>query len=199
MRQRELEMRLQGLGVFTNPKSALEQYPTPARIAADILYYAHAHGDIEGRTVIDLGCGTGIFSIGACLLGASDVIGIDIDPGALDIAMENAAKAGCGIEYLCCPVESATGRYDTCIMNPPFGSQTRHADLPFLEKAVEVADAIYSIHNSCTLDFLRAKLERSGWLAESEKNYKLEIRHTFDFHRKEKQDFDVTMLRIVRK
>lgn len=199
MKQRELEMRLQGLGVFAQPKPALEQYPTPARIAADILYFAHAHGDIEGRTVIDLGCGTGIFSIGACLLGASNVLGVDIDPAALEIARENAAKAGCSIEYMCGPVESATGRYDTCVMNPPFGSQNRHADLPFLEKAMEIAEVTYSIHNSCTLDFLRAKLAKSGYLAESEKNYKFEIRHTFDFHRKEKQEFDVTMLRIVKR
>jgi putative methylase len=198
MRQRELEMRLQRLQGFTNPKADLEQYPTPAKIAAEVLYIAHAHGDIEGKSVFDPGCGNAIFSIGACLLGASRVTALDIDRGALDIAAANAGSAGCDIELICAPIEQADGRYDTCIMNPPFGSQTRHADIPFLEKALEVSDVVYSIHNSVTLDFLRKFIAEHGRVLDSERNYKFEIRHTFDFHRKERALFDVTLLRIVR-
>jgi putative methylase len=198
MRQRELEMRLQRLGGFKDPKPRLEQYPTPAGIAADILYIAHAHGDIEGKAVIDLGCGNGIFSIGACLLGAADAVGIDIDEGAVRIAAANASDSGCAARFICAPVESASGKFDTCIMNPPFGSQNRHADIPFLDKSMEIADVVYSMHNSGTMDFLRAKISKSGWQFSLERNYKFEIRHTFDFHRKEKQYFDVTMMRMVR-
>ncbi len=40
-------------------------------------------------TVLDLGCGSGILSIIALLLGAKDAIAIDIDPNAVDVAYSN--------------------------------------------------------------------------------------------------------------
>lgn len=43
----------------------------------------------EGDTVLDLGCGSGILSIIALLLGAKDAIAIDIDPNAVDVAYSN--------------------------------------------------------------------------------------------------------------
>ena len=42
-------------------------------------------------TVLDVGCGSGILSIAAVLLGARDVLGIDIDPLAVIVSKENAA------------------------------------------------------------------------------------------------------------
>lgn len=46
------------------------------------------------RTVLDLGCGSGILSIIALLLGAKSAVAVDIDPNAVDIAYENAARNG---------------------------------------------------------------------------------------------------------
>ena len=46
----------------------------------------------KGDSVLDLGCGSGILSIIAMLLGANDATAIDIDPYAVDIALENAQK-----------------------------------------------------------------------------------------------------------
>lgn len=43
-------------------------------------------------TVLDLGCGSGILSIIARLLGAGDTVAMDIDPNAVDIAIQNAKK-----------------------------------------------------------------------------------------------------------
>lgn len=48
----------------------------------------------EGDHVIDLGCGSGILSIAALLLGAKDAVAVDIDPVAEHIAMENANMNG---------------------------------------------------------------------------------------------------------
>lgn len=47
--------------------------------------------DVKGKTVIDMGTGTGILAILCGMCGASEIIGIEIDPGAFDNALENAA------------------------------------------------------------------------------------------------------------
>ena len=46
----------------------------------------------EGDRVLDLGCGSGILSIAALLLGAKEVTAIDIEENAVKIAKENAEK-----------------------------------------------------------------------------------------------------------
>ncbi|MBQ4159754.1 MAG: 50S ribosomal protein L11 methyltransferase [Clostridia bacterium] len=46
----------------------------------------------DGDSVLDLGCGSGILSVMAMLLGAKDAYAVDIDPNAVKIAEENAAK-----------------------------------------------------------------------------------------------------------
>jgi len=47
-----------------------------------------------GDTVLDLGCGSGILSITACLLGAKSATAMDIDKNAVDIAIRNASLNG---------------------------------------------------------------------------------------------------------
>ena len=49
-----------------------------------------------GKPVLDLGCGSGILSIAALVLGASRAAAVDIDPKAVDVAYENAAMNGIG-------------------------------------------------------------------------------------------------------
>lgn len=44
-----------------------------------------------GEKVLDVGCGSGILSIAGALLGASEVLGVEIDPDAVAIAKENIA------------------------------------------------------------------------------------------------------------
>ncbi len=54
--------------------------------------------DVKDKYVIDYGCGSGILAIAAALLGAKKVIGIDIDPQALEATQENAKRNGVTIE-----------------------------------------------------------------------------------------------------
>ena len=49
-----------------------------------------------GMSVLDLGCGSGILSIAALLLGADRAYACDIDEKAVDVAYENAALNGVG-------------------------------------------------------------------------------------------------------
>mgnify|MGYP000581476512 CR=1 FL=1 len=51
---------------------------------------------VPGKPVLDLGCGSGILSIAALVLGASAAAAVDIDPKAVDVAYENAALNGIG-------------------------------------------------------------------------------------------------------
>lgn len=50
------------------------------------------------KRVLDLGCGSGILSIGALVLGCREAVGCDIDPKAPDVAMDNAALNGIGAD-----------------------------------------------------------------------------------------------------
>ncbi|EMJ3469166.1 50S ribosomal protein L11 methyltransferase [Vibrio harveyi] len=50
--------------------------------------------NLSGKTVIDFGCGSGILAIAAIKLGAEKVIGIDIDPQALQASRDNAERNG---------------------------------------------------------------------------------------------------------
>ena len=49
---------------------------------------------LDNRTVLDIGCGSGVLAIAAVKLGARFAIGIDIDPDALENARENVELSG---------------------------------------------------------------------------------------------------------
>ena len=151
MKRKDLEIRLERVRPFDDPSAALEQYPTPATIASDILFTAYANGDIADRTVNDLGCGTGIFAIGAKLLGADTVRGYDVSASALSVARSNAESLGADVEFIETDISGVNDRADTTVMNPPFGCQNGHADRPFLEKALTLSDSVYSIHMANTI------------------------------------------------
>ncbi len=62
--------------------------------------------DIQGKTVIDYGCGSGILGIAAALLGAERIIAVDTDPQALAATQDNAQRNNVIVEtYLpdACP------------------------------------------------------------------------------------------------
>jgi ribosomal protein L11 methyltransferase len=54
--------------------------------------------DLNGKTVIDYGCGSGILAIAALKLGAARAIAIDNDPQALIATRDNAERNGIGAE-----------------------------------------------------------------------------------------------------
>ncbi len=189
-------MTLQGLTQPARRTPALEQYPTPPGLAAELLFLALAQGDIEGHRVVDLGCGNGVLALGALLLGAAGAVGFDVDAGFIEAARHNAGALGVKAEFAQADVRQVAGRWDTAIMNPPFGSQRRHADLPFLAKALDVAAVTYSLHNAATLPFLRAQVKRLGGEISLEQRYKFPMAYLFPFHRKARRDFDVVLLRI---
>jgi len=53
----------------------------------------------HGLSVLDYGCGSGILAMVAKKLGAADVIGVDIDPQAIESARYNSERNHCDIDY----------------------------------------------------------------------------------------------------
>ncbi|MFW9910039.1 MAG: METTL5 family protein, partial [Candidatus Thorarchaeota archaeon] len=95
MRLKDLEIALESISRTGEYDVTLEQYPTPAKIASAILFSAQMeHGDITSKIVCDLGCGDGIFALGAALLDASHVIGIDVQSKALKASQMNSRLLG---------------------------------------------------------------------------------------------------------
>ena len=146
-------MILEKVPKHPNPKVELEQYSTPATIAADLVWNAYGLGDIDNMSVLDLGCGTGIFAIASSLMGASYSLGVDVDDESIALAKitQNSISEEHDIDitntnFIVGDINSfnsindllnkrnsfndhnnskSLNRFDTLIQNPPFGSQEK--------------------------------------------------------------------------
>src|SRR2546428_8244484 len=122
--KRQLEILLGKLKILDKPNLKLEQYPVSSEAASELLYMAgFEHNDLDSR-VIDLGTGTGRLAIGAALMGAQETVGVDVDEQSLALAKENAETAGVEVEWVQSEIEKINRRFDTVMMNPPYGTRT---------------------------------------------------------------------------
>lgn len=194
----QLAIKLSTLKPFSNPKPALEQYPTDSEVAASILHNAFMQGDIEGKSILDLGAGTGFLGIGALLLGAKHVTFLEIDKEALDVLEENIASEGlnerCTVHHRALSPLNA----DVVIMNPPFGSQNVHADRTFLEAAMKSANTIYSLHLAGSEKFIDSLCSDSGFLRTHTWPFKLPLRNTMKHHTSRISKIDVICVRLFK-
>ncbi len=195
MKKVRLERILQSLEAVPFPQAHTEQYATPASIAAEVAFIALGKGDIEDRRVLDAGCGNGILGIAAKLLGAAEVLGVDIDADAIRVAKQNARKAEAAVSWRRADVVEIQDRFDTVLMNPPFGAQTRHADLPFVDKAMDIARVVYSFHNAVTEDFVVRRIEAQGGRVTDRADYEFPLPRTFRFHQEDLRRIPVVLLR----
>jgi len=208
MNKKQLEIILSKLKLPTYPKPSLEQYTIPSSLAAEILNLAYVSGDIKNKTVCDLGCGSARLAVGALLLGAREVVGIDIDQNVLEVAQENIANlliqkfiVRGSIKLICDDIKNFSGKCDTVIQNPPFGIQSEHADRLFLEKALECGKKIYSLHKDGyekTREFIGKFIESKNGKVEQIIPYKFSIPHMFRFHKKPKKEYSVDLYVITR-
>jgi putative methylase len=201
MRKKQLEIALQKLSTHPKPSAKLEQYMTPGDVASTLLHLAYARGDIVDKVVCDLGCGTGRLAIGAALLGAREVIGVDVDEVALEVAKQNAGQAGVIVKWVKSEVDEFDAKnIDTVIQNPPFGVQRRGADMKFLRKALELAKSVYSIHKVTpeNREFIAARAEEMGGSITDRIELEFHIPRQFEFHTRDAYRFKVDLYRIVR-
>ncbi|MGQ9529997.1 MAG: METTL5 family protein [Candidatus Bathycorpusculaceae bacterium] len=222
VRKLELEMFLSQIEPPLTPKPSLEQYTIPVNVAATILYIAaYTYNDIINKTVLDLGCGTGRLALGAAFLGAKNVVGVDIDRSAVEMAFENSLKTNLKskMEWINADIDVIHGKFDTVLQNPPFGVQKPKADRRFLQKALETGKVVYSLHKSPHMDKLFSKklkarkngiipiapspffkkfIEAHGGKIRAVYATVMTIPHMFSFHTKRKHEF-VAELYIIGK
>ncbi|MFH0962114.1 MAG: METTL5 family protein [archaeon] len=199
MRQKELEILLSsGFRGFSKPRPELEQWATPGNVAATMIFLARQ--DIEGKTVCDLGAGTGILSAGCFLVGAGHVISVEIDPLACGIMRENFEMFGISAEIVNSDISGfSEAGIDVVLMNPPFGAQfaSRHSDREFLAKAFSLnAPVVYSLHLTETRNFIRGFSESSGFRDSVLGTFQFPLPASFEFHRKPRKTAEVDYHKI---
>jgi len=204
IKKSKMEIILSKLKVFSKPSLELEQYPLDGKNASDILWTAFSLGNIEKKTIADLGCGTGILGIGALLLGANKVYFLDKSQSAVQIAKENLqfVEKELDIElkskalFLVGDINDFKTKVQTVIENPPFGTKTEHADKLFLEKAMEIANVVYSIHKTSTLDFIEKFAKKNNFDLTNKVRFAFPLKQTMSFHKQKITMVDVSLIRI---
>ncbi|MBD3188999.1 MAG: methyltransferase [Candidatus Heimdallarchaeota archaeon] len=205
IKRKDLEIFLQKLKTIEQPRVEFEQYTTPARVAANLLWFAGVnHYDIFNKVVLDLGTGSGILAVGAAFLGAKQVIGIDIDFNSLKVAKENGIKAELNLQcdWICLDVRETNFKpIDTTIMNPPFGMRKESTirDRTFLKTAVKFSQVIYSINPSAeeTRSFFKNFCKKLDAEIDEIVQMNFEIPRQFSFHKKRKHIIFIDLYRIL--
>lgn len=200
LRRKHVAILLSQLEPIPNPRLEWESYTIDAESAATMVYIAaHEHNDIAGKSVIDLGCGSGILAIAASLFGAGWVVGVDINKEAIRAALRNARKVGAEVDFINGDIACISGHFKTTLMNPPFGSWHKGADTIFIEKALEISDIIYSLHKRSpkVRSFLGKFISEHGGTIDRIYELDITIKGTFSFHKKRYYRVKADLYRII--
>lgn len=185
MNKKTLAILLSKLNVITIPQPHLEQYQTDSEIASIILWQAYMNGDIEDKLVADLGCGNGIFGIGALLLGAKKVYFVDKDKGSINVLKENLSYIEGGeYEIFNVDINDFNHKVDIVIENPPFGVQKIHIDKVFLEKSFEISNKIYTLHKIESKEFIQELSNKYGFEVLGIIDLDFVLKKTMHYHKK---------------
>ena len=201
--KRSLATKLGVVAGFEEPRLALEQYPTPPDLAAHVVHLADLHGDVDGRTVLDLGTGTGMLALAAALRGPARVFGVELDRAALTTATANQLRVAASAPVHWIQGDATRLPLDvpdpaTVVMNPPFGAQdgNRNADRGFLATASRVAAVSYSVHNAGSREFVEAFAADNGGEVTHAFAADFAIDAQFDHHTDASREVDAEVYRI---
>ena len=199
--KRALAKRLAAVEGFEHPDPGLEQYPTPADLAAHLVALADLQDDLAGRTVADLGAGTGMLALAAATRSAERVLAVELDADALRVARENERRVapGTSVDWLRGDATRVPlAAVDTVLMNPPFGAQrgNEHADRAFLAAAADLAAVSYSVHNAGSREFVESFAGDRGGEVTHAFAADFPVAAQFDFHTSDREVLDVEVFRV---
>jgi putative methylase len=187
---------------FRSPKVELEQYSLPSDLIAFILILSA--DDLIGQNVVDLGCGTGRFSLPIIHFFSNRILGVDIDPDAMEHLVQLQKRNRLAIDLLLTSIEFSEPnlwgkRYQTTLMNPPFGTKRQKIDMVFLKQALKFSKVIISIHktNPKTRILIRNLGREHGKNVIILATVEFPIFASLKFHRKHKHNVRVDLLRIA--
>ena len=194
MRRSELVRLLEQVPSFPAPERRLEQVATPTEAAATLLELADRRDGLAGRSVLDLGCGTGRLAIGAAGFGAGPVRGVDVDAGAIRIAKAAGERLGYPVAFEAGPVDASRPRAELVLMNPPFGAQRAHADRPFWEAAFALASrSVYAFSLAASRTFIARQAVARGAQVLEVVPVPWVLGRTFPHHRRSGVELDVDL------
>lgn len=206
MKLKELRSIIEGVEVFERPKILLEQYPTSPEIASHMIYTIEMnYEDISDLCIVDLGCGCGMLSIAAAVMGAQSVVGVEIDPEAMEVASRNIDQYDlddeCALllgDVTALPLRERSA--DVVVMNPPFGTKkNKGIDVIFLQQALRIAPTVYSLHKTSTRAFLQRKATQEwGCSFEVVAELRFAIPQTYRCHKKKNVNIEVDFIRVSR-
>ncbi len=199
--KKDLELELSKLKQFEEPSLELEQYATPADIAAEWVWNMALKSEVAGKVILDAACGPGILGIGLLLMGAKKVYFIDKDERAINICINNYNEVKeeyelGEAEFIIEDISLFDAEVDLVVQNPPFGTNDEHADKKFLEKAFSVAKIVYSMHKWSTSRFVEAISKDHGFKITDHWRYEFKIKAAFKFHQKPVVGIDVGLWRM---
>ncbi len=201
-RLRDLELLVQGVEGYSNPKRELEQYVTDANLVAVAVWDAFMRGLIREKRALDLGCGTGRFAIASALMGARQAVCLDIDRDALRDARKNAERLGVEVDFVNADATRPpfrNGAFDVVFQNPPFGIWSRRGiDVEFLRSALLLGRVVYTIHKLPTLDYVRKKAAESGGRLEVLDTAVINIPPMYEHHMKRLHKVEVFLAIVFR-
>lgn len=181
------------------PKEKLDQFQTPAEIAASIAWIAFQRNELKGK-VCDLGCGNGILAIACSLLSPNiECFGYDIDEDAIEIARENAGLVKVKCEFFVKDFREVKGSFDLVVMNPPFKRWPFRLDREFLEKAFSISRIVYSIHPMHMKKILDYLAEKNNFQMSLIEKFSFPLEKTFWWHRKKVKRFEAGIFRFEKK
>lgn len=201
--QRDLELELSRLKAFEQHSLGLEQYATPAYIAAEWVWSMALKSEAAGKIILDAACGPGILGIGLLLMGAKKVYFLDKDKETIKVCIDNYSQKKKEYEigeaeFIVEDVSLFDAEVDIVVQNPPFGTKEKHMDKRFLEKAFSTANIVYSMHKYSTKKFVEAISKDCGFEITDLWRFEFPIKAIFKFHQKPVRQIDVGLWRMER-
>ncbi len=149
-----------------------------------------------------------MLSIACVLMGAAHVLSVDVDKDALEVlesnkraVFEDEEDLHSKLEVICENVVDLKldRQFDVVVMNPPFGTRVKGADMAFLKSAASLGNVVYSMHKTST----RKHVDKAGKSLNLEGKPIAQLRYnldnTYEHHKKKSVDIEVDLWRFQRK